>query len=93
MPASASNPNPTSRAILAADGRVLLEQPDGSYRPAQGQTDWVRLDATSEAELAAAIAADPDGWHPPLPGDPGDPLFCGLARAVWEPLLAHEDRS
>ena len=43
--------------------------------------------------LTEPIAADPDGWHPPLPGDPGDPLFCGLARAVWEPLLAHEDRS
>ena len=76
MPASASNPVPTTRAILAADGRVLLEQPDGSYRPAQGQTDWARLDATSEAELAAAIAADPD--------DPAnDPDFWQRAELVY----------
>lgn len=59
MSASASTSEPTSRAILAADGRVLLEQPDGSYRPANSQTDWTRVEAIGEAELAAAIAADP----------------------------------
>ena len=46
------------RAVLTADGRVLVEQPDGSYRPAQGETDWARLDRMSEADLDAAIAAD-----------------------------------
>ena len=76
MPASASTSEPTSRAILAADGRVLLEQPDGSYRPAKGQSDWTRVDAIGEAELAAAIAADPD--------DPGnDPEFWQRAELVY----------
>ena len=76
MPASASTSEPTSQAILAADGRVLLEQPDGSYRPAKGQTDWSRVDAIGEAELAAAIAADPD--------DPvNDPGFWQRAELVY----------
>jgi uncharacterized protein (DUF4415 family) len=47
-------------AIRTTDGRVLIEQPDGSYRPAAGATDWARLDVMGEAELGAAIAADPD---------------------------------
>jgi hypothetical protein len=56
------------RAVLTADGRVLIEQPDGSYRPAQGETDWAKVDRMSEAELNAAVAADRD--------DPGnDPEF------------------
>jgi uncharacterized protein (DUF4415 family) len=76
MSASATKPEPTTRAILAADGRVLLEQPDGSYRPAEGHTDWARVDATSEAELAAAIAADPE--------DPAnDPGFWERAEVVY----------
>lgn len=76
MPASASTSEPTSRAILAADGRVLLKQPDGSYRPAKGQTDWTRVDAIGEAELAAAIAADPE--------DPAnDPEFWQHAELVY----------
>lgn len=76
MSAPASTTKPTSRAILAANDRVLLEQPDGSYRPAQGQTDWSRVDAIGEAELAAAIAADPD--------DPAnDPGFWQRAELVY----------
>lgn len=65
-----------TRAVLTADGRVLVEQPDGSYRPAAGATDWQRVARTTEAELAAAIASDPD--------DPGnDPAFWDHARPVW----------
>ncbi len=64
-----------TRAVLTTDGRVLVEQPDGSYRPAKGETDWARVDRMSEAELAAANAADPD--------DPGnDPAFWNHARLV-----------
>jgi uncharacterized protein (DUF4415 family) len=55
---------------------VLVEQPDGSYRPATGETDLSRVDRTSEAELTAAIAADPD--------DPAnDPDFWERARLVY----------
>lgn len=76
MSESATKPEATTRAILAGDGRVLIEQPDGSYRPAEGRTDWARVDATSEAELEAAIVADPD--------DPGnDPAFWERAELVY----------
>ena len=65
-----------TRAIRADDGRVLIEQPDGSVRPAEVETDWARVDAMSEEELEAAIAADPD--------DPGnDPSYWEDARPVW----------
>jgi uncharacterized protein (DUF4415 family) len=65
-----------ARAVLTTDGKVLVEQPDGSYRPATGETDWSRIDAMSDAELAATIAADPD--------DPAnDPSFWERARLVY----------
>jgi uncharacterized protein (DUF4415 family) len=63
-------------AVLTIDGRVLVEQPDGSHRPAAGRTDWQRVALMTEDELAAAVAADPD--------DPGnDPAFWDHARPVW----------
>ena len=66
---------PTGR-VLAAGSRVLLEQPDGSYRPAKGQTDWITVDAIGETELAAAIATDSD--------DPAnDPGFWQHAELVY----------
>jgi len=56
-----------TRAIMTTDGRVLIEQPDGSYRPAESQTDWVRLDAMTEEEVEqlatedmAELGIDPD---------------------------------
>ena len=65
----------TTRAILTADGRVLIEQPDGSFRPAEGETDWQRIDRMTEEELAAVIASDPD--------DPAnDPAFWERARLM-----------
>ena len=65
-----------TRAVLTTDGRVLVEQPDGSYRPAIGQTDWSEVDRMSETELAAAIAGDFD--------DPAnDPGFWERAQLVY----------
>ena len=49
-----------TRAALTADGRALIEQADGSFRLAEGRTDWQRVDRVTEEELAAAIASDPD---------------------------------
>jgi uncharacterized protein (DUF4415 family) len=64
-----------TRAVLTTDGRVLVAQPDGSYRPAAGRTDWQRVARATEAELGAAIATDPD--------DPGnDPAFWEHVRPV-----------
>lgn len=65
-----------TRAIVTPDGRMLVEQPDGSFRPARDRTDWAALDAMSEEELEAAIASDPD--------DPGnDPTFWEKAVPVY----------
>lgn len=49
-----------TRAVLTQDGRVLIEQPDGSYRPAEGRTDWHRVRAMSDDEVEAAAASDSD---------------------------------
>jgi uncharacterized protein (DUF4415 family) len=65
-----------TRAVLTQDGRVLIEQPDGSYRPAVSRTDWDRVRAMSDEEVEAAAAGDPDA--PPL-----DEAFWREARVVW----------
>jgi uncharacterized protein (DUF4415 family) len=54
----------TTKAVLTRDGKVLIEQPDGSYREATGHTDWDKVNALSEEEVEAAAQADPDA--PPL---------------------------
>jgi uncharacterized protein (DUF4415 family) len=40
-----------TRALLTEDGAVLVEQPNGSYRRAEGKTDWKRLAAMSDEEI------------------------------------------
>ncbi|MGF1613673.1 MAG: BrnA antitoxin family protein [Gammaproteobacteria bacterium] len=40
-----------TRALLTEDGAVLVEQPDGSYRRAEGKTDWKRLAAMPDEEI------------------------------------------
>jgi uncharacterized protein (DUF4415 family) len=70
---SAENP---TRAVLTQDGHVLIEQPDGSYRPGRGSTDWDRVKAMTDEEVEAAAAADPDA--PPL-----DEAFWQQARVVF----------
>jgi uncharacterized protein (DUF4415 family) len=65
-----------TRAVLTQDGRVLIEQPDGSYRPAASRTDWNRVRAMSEEEVEAAAASDPDA--PPL-----DEAFWQEARVIF----------
>jgi len=37
---------------------VLIEQPDGTYRPVESQTDWARLDAMTEEEVERLAAED-----------------------------------
>jgi uncharacterized protein (DUF4415 family) len=71
-----SDTEPVTKAVLTTDGRVLVEQPDGTYRPAKGQTDWAKVDRMTEEEIADALALDPD--------DPGhDPAFWDRARLVY----------
>ena len=64
-----------TRAVLTQDGRVLIEQRDGSYRLARPQTDWDRVRAMTDEEIEAAAASDPGA--PPL-----DEAFWQEARVV-----------
>jgi uncharacterized protein (DUF4415 family) len=63
-------------AMLTQDGRVLIEQPDGSYRPAVSRTDWDRVRTMTDEKIEAAAANDPDA--PPL-----DEAFWREARVVF----------
>jgi uncharacterized protein (DUF4415 family) len=72
----------TTRAILTQDGRVLIEQPDGSCRPARSKTDWDRVPAMTEEDIEAAAKAGPDA--PPL-----DDEFWRTARVVIPPPRKH----
>ena len=52
---------------MTLGGKVLIEHPDGSYRPAKSQTDLARLDAMTDEEVErqavsdmAELGVDPD---------------------------------
>jgi uncharacterized protein (DUF4415 family) len=47
-----------SKAVTTTDGRVLIEQPDGTYRPAESQTDWARLEAMTDEEVERLASED-----------------------------------
>ena len=47
-----------TRAVTTTDGRVLIAQRDGTYRLAESQTDWARLDAMDEEEVERLAAED-----------------------------------
>ncbi len=47
-----------TRARLKDDGTVVEVLRDGSERPLVPEVDWARVDATTEAEIAAQIAED-----------------------------------
>jgi uncharacterized protein (DUF4415 family) len=42
------------------DGTHIIEHPDGRLERRKSQTDWARLYATTDAEIEAQIADDPD---------------------------------
>ena len=52
---------PITKALTTTDGRVLIEQPDGTYRLVESQTDWARLDAMTEEEVERLAAEDMAG--------------------------------
>jgi uncharacterized protein (DUF4415 family) len=43
--------------------RYTAEQLDAMRRRGESRTDWAKVDAMTEAELEASIAADPDDVH------------------------------
>jgi uncharacterized protein (DUF4415 family) len=69
------------RSILTADGQVLIEQPDGSYKPEESKTDWARLDAMTDEEITAAALDDPDA-------QPLDDEFWRTARVLQAPIAS-----
>lgn len=51
------------------DGKWFTVMPDGTLRPrhAKGQTDWARVAAMTDEDIARAVAEDPDAaplWDP-----------------------------
>lgn len=69
-----------TKAILSADGRVLIEQPDGSYREAESETDWEHVHSMTDEEIEEAALSDPDAL--PLDDD-----FWKNANVVFPPRL------
>ena len=47
-----------TRARLKNDGTVVEVLQDGSERPLAPTVDWIKIDATSEAEIATQSAED-----------------------------------
>ena len=43
-----------------SDGTLVQVLPDGATKPLEDKTDWARLRAMTDAEVAAAAASDPD---------------------------------
>jgi len=43
---------------ITTDGRRLSEQPDGTYRQAESQTDWAWLDAMTDEEVERLASTD-----------------------------------
>jgi uncharacterized protein (DUF4415 family) len=42
------------------DGTFIVEHPDGRLERKRSQTDWARVDATTDEEIEKSIANDPD---------------------------------
>lgn len=49
-------------SLVRYSAEELLEK----HRRGETQTDWAKVDAMTEAELEASIAADPDDEHAPI---------------------------
>lgn len=47
-------------AIRTMDGRVLIENDDGTYSPAKDETDWERVENMTDEEITANAMSDPD---------------------------------
>ena len=42
------------------DGKVMIEQADGSYREAEDRTDWARVDALTDEDIERMAKEDGD---------------------------------
>jgi len=46
--------------VKVVDGQAYRVATDGSLRPLKDRTDWKRVNALTDEEIEAAVAADPD---------------------------------
>jgi len=67
-----------TRALLTTDGRVLVQQPDGSYREVSGESDWASLDRMPDEEIERIAKTDDEA--PPL-----TPSEWGNAEQLYPP--------
>jgi len=88
-----------TRAILTSDGRVLIEQADGTYSEADDETDWARLNAMSDEEIERISEEDEEGvplddeaWEHALQAypPPRDLVMVPVDRDVLAWLKAHD---
>lgn len=70
------------RARRRDDGVMGQIMEDGSEVPIQSRTDWARVDAMTDADIARAVADDPDAA--PLPTD----ARLAGTRVVWPTDIA-----
>jgi putative transcriptional regulator len=49
-----------TRARLRDDGVVVQIMPDGREVPIESKTDWARVEAMTDEDIAQAVAEDPD---------------------------------
>ena len=64
--------NKTIKARRRGDGAVVEIRPDGSTEALPDRTDWTRVRAMTDDEVAVAAAGDPD--NPPLTDEDLDRL-------------------
>jgi hypothetical protein len=54
----------TTKATLI-DGKVFVQQADGSWREAEDRTDWARVDSFTEEDIERQAEEDGDAeWFP-----------------------------
>ena len=46
--------------VIFIDGVPHARQPDGSFTPLKGESDWARVDAMTDPDLAEIAARDDD---------------------------------
>jgi putative transcriptional regulator len=73
---------PITRARRREDGVTVRIMPDGTEEPLQDETDWARVAAMTDEDIARAVADDPDAA----------PLLTreqlAKARVVWPAEIA-----
>ena len=73
------------RARLRDDGTVVQIMDDGSEVPLQDETDWARVDAMTDEDIARAVAEDPDA-APLLT----DEQLAGCRKTRWFPGVGRD---